>query len=76
MPTVTPEPAYGNVRVRGESSTLTGVQWQLALKMRMGQVLDLVMGRFEEFLGAVKGGAYSAKGLASVGNLTMSLMDD
>ncbi|KAL9069720.1 MAG: hypothetical protein Q9161_005304 [Pseudevernia consocians] len=76
VPTVTPEPAYGNVRVRGESSTLTGVQWQLALEMRMRQVLDLAMGRFDEFLGAVKGGAYSARGLASVANLTTSLMDD
>lgn len=76
VPTGRPEPAYGNARVRGESSTLTGAQWQLALRMRLGQVLDLAMGRFEDFLGAVKGGAYSARGLASVGNLTRSLEDD
>ncbi|CAD6567893.1 MAG: hypothetical protein ASARMPREDX12_000832 [Alectoria sarmentosa] len=76
VPTGRPEPAYGNARVRGESSTLTGAQWQLALRVRLGQVLDLAMGRFEDFLGAVKGGAYSARGLASVGNLTRSLEDD
>ena len=70
-----PEPAYGNARVRGESSTLTGVQWQVALEMRLRQILDLAMGRFGEFLGAVKGGAYSARGLAGVGNLTRSLRD-
>ena len=75
MPTARPEPAYGNVRVRGESSSLTGLQWQLVLKMRLRQVLDLAMGQFGPFLGAVKGGAYSARGLASVGNLTRSLMD-
>ena len=75
MPTARPEPAYGNARVRGESSTLTGVQWQLALKTRLGQVLDLAMGQFGHFLDAVKGGAYSARGLASVGNLTRSLKD-
>lgn len=73
VPTGRPEPAYGNARIRGESSTLTGPQWQLALRTRFGQVLDLAMGQFEEFLGAVKGGAYSANGLASVGNLTTSL---
>ncbi|CAF9914302.1 MAG: hypothetical protein ALECFALPRED_009520 [Alectoria fallacina] len=76
VPTGRPEPAYGNARVRGESSTLTAAQWQLALRMRLGQVLDLAMGRFGDFLGAVKGGAYSARGLASVGNLTRSLEDD
>lgn len=75
VPTGRPEPAYGNVRVRGESSTLTGAQWQLALKARLGQVLDLAMGQFDEFLGTVKGGAYSARGLAGVGNLTRSLDD-
>lgn len=75
VPTGRPEPAYGNVRGRGEVSTLTGVQWQLALKTRLAQVLDLAMGQFEEFLGAVKGGAYSARGLASVGNLTRNLKD-
>ncbi|KAL9137986.1 MAG: hypothetical protein Q9175_000803 [Cornicularia normoerica] len=75
VPTGRPEPAYGNARVRGESSTLTGLQWQLALRMRLGQVLDLAMGRFEVFLGAVEGGAYSAKELASVRNLTRSLED-
>lgn len=73
VPTGRPEPAYGNARVRGESSTLTGKQWQVALETRFGQVLELAMGRFDDFLGAVKGGAYSARGLASVGNLTGSL---
>ena len=73
VPMVRPEPAYGNVRVRGESNTLTGAQWQLVLTARLRQVLDLAMGRFDEFLGAVKGGAYSARGLAGVGNLTRSL---
>lgn len=63
------------MRVRGESSTLTGLQWQLVLKARLRQVLDLAMGQFGHFLGAVKGGAYSARGLASVGNLTMSMKD-
>lgn len=75
VPTARPEPAYGNARVRGESSTLTAVQWQSALEMRLGQVLDLAMGGFGDFLGVVKGGAYSARGLASVGNLTRSLKD-
>lgn len=70
-----PEPAYGNVRVRGESSTLTGAQWQVVLKARLGLVLDLAMGQFGHFLGAVEGGAYSARGLASVGNLTRGLKD-
>lgn len=48
----------------------------MALRARLGQVLDLAMGRFGDFLGAVEGGGYSARGLASVGNLTRSLRDD
>ena len=75
VPTVRPEPEYGNVRVSGESNTLTGPQWQVVLNMRLGQALDLAMGRFDVFFDAVEGGAYSAKGLASVGNLTRSLED-
>ena len=63
------------MRGRGESSTLTGVQWQLVLKARLRLVLDLAMGQFGHFLEAVEGGAYSARGLASVGNLTRSLKD-
>ena len=70
-----PVPAYGNARIRGESSTMTGPQWQAAMRLQLGYALDLVMGRFDLFLAAVEGGAYSAKGLASVGNLTRSLGD-
>ncbi len=73
VPTGRPEPAYGNARVRGESSSLTGRQWQVALEKRFALVLELAMGRFDDFLGAVKGGAYSARGLASVGDLTRRL---
>ena len=70
-----PQLAEGNARLRGESSSLTGPQWQEALVIRLGQVLDLAMRRFETFLGAVKGGAFSAVGLEGVGNLTRSLRD-
>ncbi|KAF6239281.1 hypothetical protein HO173_002542 [Letharia columbiana] len=75
LPTGRPEPAYGNARGRGERSSLSGPQWQVALRTRLGQVLDLAMGRSGDFLGAVEGGGYSARGLASVGNLTRSLRD-
>ena len=73
VPRGRPEPAYGNARIRGESSTMTGPQWQVVLSMRLGQALDLAMGRFDLFYDAVEGGAYSARGLASLGNLTRSL---
>ncbi len=72
-PTGRPEAAYGNARVRGEGSTLSAGEWQGVLRGRLGEVLGMAMGRFEAFLGAVEGGAYSAGGLAGVGNLTRSL---
>ena len=54
---------------------MTAPQWQAALTLQLGYALDLVMGRFDLFLAAVEGGAYSARGLASVRNLTRSLED-
>ncbi|KAM0796718.1 hypothetical protein BDR22DRAFT_893040 [Usnea florida] len=68
-----PEPAVGNGRVRGERSSVSAEVWQGLLRERLGDVLGLAMARFELFLGAVQGGAYSARGLAGVGELRRAL---
>lgn len=73
VPTDPPEQSYGNVRLRGESSTLTPVQWQGKLVARLAQALGLAMGEFEPWLDMVEGGAFSAKGLASVEAVVGSL---
>lgn len=70
------EPAYGNSRVRGEASTLTGVQWRGLLVQRLGVVLEKVNFSFDDWLPMVEGGAYSTRGLAGFGALAESLAGD
>jgi len=73
LPTKIPQPTYGNTRVRGESSTPSPAIWQALLVARLQDVLDVVMGNFTDFLGAVDNGTFSTRGLASASDLEAEL---
>ncbi|KAK4697242.1 hypothetical protein P7C71_g801, partial [Lecanoromycetidae sp. Uapishka_2] len=69
LPTQSPQPAFGNTRVRGESSTPSAEQWQVLLGARLQDTLAVVMDDFDGFLSAVGNGTFSTRGLASASDL-------
>ena len=72
-PTNTTEMSYGNSRLRGELSTLSGAQWQVVLYKRLEQANALAMGDFGSWLNMLDNGTYSVRGLAGVGELVEKL---
>ena len=60
------EPAYGNARIRGESSTLSGTQWRSVLYERLEAALSEASAYdgFEEWVPMVRGGAFSTRRLS------------
>ena len=69
------EMAYGNVRVRGESSTLSGTEWRRVLWRRLDQALGDANAPdgFDTWLSVVKGGAFSTRGLSGAEALIRKL---
>ena len=63
-PTAQPQQVYGNTRVRGESSTLSGTQWRQVLVERLGEALVLANDDFGDWLTMASGGAFSTRGLS------------
>ena len=71
----TAEPSYGNSRLRGEVSTLSGTQWRSVLVGRLQSMLVTVSAYngYDGWIGLVKGNAYSTRGLSGAEALAGSL---
>lgn len=70
------EKAYGNVRVRGESNTLSGTQWRQVLRDRLDDALGAANFDFDVWLEVVKGGAFSTRGLKGARDLGKRLAEE
>ena len=69
------EPAFGNPRMRGEVSTLSGTKWREVLVNRLERALmeASAYNGFDQWMGMVGKGAYSTRGLKGANALTRSL---